>query len=708
MDFLNPLFLVMLGAVAVPILIHFFSRRKIPEIVFSSLIFLRGSERRSMRKIDFRRLLLLLLRVAGVALIALAFARPVIRGGLAAIFPGEGSGAVCILIDRSYSMSVEEGETTAFQKGIDRALEITGMLGEEDEVAIYLFDTRVIKILETDRFRAAQVSEILKKQETSFYGTDLAAAVAAGRERLLSGRREIRELFIISDFQKSGFTAGADLPENALDISDSSGGVGREERRRIRTFLIPVGEDAPANVSIDKVVTPGKVVHKGETAAVSVVMRNHSQRLGAKFPIRISVDGKIVHEREIEIAPAGSKTEKALIQIDRSGWIEGLASKRNDRLKADDSRFFSFHSRKRDRVLLISDSEEYYLRQALNPGENDEEIELRRKKWDDFVTADLDWADLVIAGPGVGPAQREIGILEEYLSGGGGIFALVTRGHEKMIKELSNHQPGVDFNGREETIDYDQEKPPFLSPFDREDMKALFRIRFRGPPVVTGIPPGEVDLRFESGHPFVWSESVEKGRIVFASIDPVPEGGDLVLSPLFLPLVRQLLFSVDPALAGTEGRKVGERFVLRREAEGIRAVLPGGVEYIPSDLSGGAPGKVEKELSAGAMITAGDEPGFVRIEAADSTIELIPVNIESSAESRLEKVETAVIADMLGVDDSVLIPQGGDLLGHLEMAREGREISGALVIAALMIFFVELLVSQRKDMAAARSDRDVG
>ena len=90
MNFLNPLFLVALAAMAVPLLIHIFSRRRVPEIPFSTLRFLRRSDRRSMRRINFRRLLLLILRMAAIALVALAFARPVVRGGLAALFPAGG------------------------------------------------------------------------------------------------------------------------------------------------------------------------------------------------------------------------------------------------------------------------------------------------------------------------------------------------------------------------------------------------------------------------------------------------------------------------------------------------------------------------------------------------------------------------------------------------------------------------------------------
>ena len=73
MNFLNPAFLFALTASAVPLLIHLLSRRRTREVPFSSLRFLERSDRKSMRRINLRRLILLALRTAAIALIALAF-----------------------------------------------------------------------------------------------------------------------------------------------------------------------------------------------------------------------------------------------------------------------------------------------------------------------------------------------------------------------------------------------------------------------------------------------------------------------------------------------------------------------------------------------------------------------------------------------------------------------------------------------------------
>src|SRR5207237_10633887 len=102
-NFLNPLFLFGLAAAAIPILIHLFTRRRPREVRFPSLEFLSEVNQSEIRRVRLKQWLLLLLRTLAVAVIALAMARPAVRGSA-----GLRSGAatsVLALVDQSGSMS---------------------------------------------------------------------------------------------------------------------------------------------------------------------------------------------------------------------------------------------------------------------------------------------------------------------------------------------------------------------------------------------------------------------------------------------------------------------------------------------------------------------------------------------------------------------------------------------------------------------------
>ena len=105
MTFLNPLFFLGLGTIAVPILVHLIQRERKNVVHFPSLMFVRKIPYQSVRRRRIRHWFLLLMRAAAIALIVAAFARPfLLSGAAAAAAAGGGSREVVILLDRSASM----------------------------------------------------------------------------------------------------------------------------------------------------------------------------------------------------------------------------------------------------------------------------------------------------------------------------------------------------------------------------------------------------------------------------------------------------------------------------------------------------------------------------------------------------------------------------------------------------------------------------
>ena len=103
MSFLTPLFLLGLAALAIPVLVHLTQRERKSVIAFPSLMFLKKIPYESVQKRRIRDWLLLALRLAALALIVSAFARPFLRGSGIAAAAG-GAREIVVLLDRSYSM----------------------------------------------------------------------------------------------------------------------------------------------------------------------------------------------------------------------------------------------------------------------------------------------------------------------------------------------------------------------------------------------------------------------------------------------------------------------------------------------------------------------------------------------------------------------------------------------------------------------------
>src|SRR6185295_14649186 len=104
MAFLTPFFMVGLGAIAIPVLIHLIQREKKRVVEFPSLMFVRRIPYQSVRRRRIRHWGLLLLRAAAIALIVAAFARPFFRQGATAAAAIGGAREIVLLLDDSASM----------------------------------------------------------------------------------------------------------------------------------------------------------------------------------------------------------------------------------------------------------------------------------------------------------------------------------------------------------------------------------------------------------------------------------------------------------------------------------------------------------------------------------------------------------------------------------------------------------------------------
>lgn len=114
MQFLFPVFLFALAALAIPVIIHLFYFRRFKKVYFTNVKFLKEVKEETSARSKLRNLLVLLMRMLAIACLVSAFAQPFIPQKNTEV--EKGTKAVSVFIDNSFSMQANESGCTSGRK----------------------------------------------------------------------------------------------------------------------------------------------------------------------------------------------------------------------------------------------------------------------------------------------------------------------------------------------------------------------------------------------------------------------------------------------------------------------------------------------------------------------------------------------------------------------------------------------------------------
>ncbi|MEL6715344.1 MAG: BatA domain-containing protein, partial [Planctomycetota bacterium] len=122
--FQNPGLLAGVALAAVPLIIHLFNRRRFKPQPWAAMRFVYAAYKRTRRRVQLENLLLLLARIAAVALFALAIARPYASGDSPLAALREERRDLVLLVDASASTGYQSDVRTVHAAIRARALEL--------------------------------------------------------------------------------------------------------------------------------------------------------------------------------------------------------------------------------------------------------------------------------------------------------------------------------------------------------------------------------------------------------------------------------------------------------------------------------------------------------------------------------------------------------------------------------------------------------
>ncbi len=352
MAFLNPFFLFGLLATGIPLVIHLWNRRRVVTIDFSSLIFITAAHRENARRFQLRQFLILLLRMAIIALIALALARPFLTLGLP-VASVRAKTDVVIVLDHSYSMAYQDINGIRFDKAKILATDIIDTLRHGDRAALILMSDipkPVFRHLTPD---IESVTEAINDTEISYRTTNVQPSLELAHEILTESEQLNKEIYLISDFAQNGW-------ENWNRLPNRSGA---------RISLIPVVEGEAHNISIKEIRPSHQLIGVDLPFQLNVTTVNHSVAPSRQNILTLFIGGEKQKIMSLSAAANESLNTALTYNFSTPGTHIGYLTLTDDRLNIDNHRYFALDVLGEVRVLCVGEQTEY-LTLALNPHTN--------------------------------------------------------------------------------------------------------------------------------------------------------------------------------------------------------------------------------------------------------------------------------------------------------------------------------------------------
>jgi hypothetical protein len=629
LSFLNPAFLWALPAAAIPLLIHLLSRRRLPQVEFPTTQFLRALEPREIRRIRLREILLLILRTLAILVLVLAFARPSITPSGAVT---HAAAAVGILIDDSQSMAaLEEHARPRMQEAIARALAIVdaGRAGDE----LYLARTTAPGEAESGRARdRVRLRRALERIEAQPLPGRLEGSLHALRLALARSPLKTRELYVISDFQRSGVT-----PEARREIAEAA-------RGGTRVILLPVSEGRTPNhafVAVEPMTRPGP---EGRGLEMRARVANYADGPTERLSLRVRRGDALIGGGDAALRAGEARWISMPLE---PGAVAGeaipvIAESDGDALPTDDRWYAVLGAPRHLRVLRIAEPRggvlpPRFAALALDPrGDGGSGFAVETAGSGALLGLTRSRADVVLLDDVASLSADAAARLDAFLKAGGGLVVALgphadpeyyTRRLFPGLVDLVLAQPERAGEGSAFELRARLPGHPVLeglavgvgSPLSQARLSGLVR---GGVPGRGGARRTEVVVQTTGGLPVV--VAAPSVAVFLSSLSD--DWGELPYSGAFVPLVRGMVAHAARAAAGGAGleARVGERPYVRLASAPSGAVVAKG----PAGYT--SPAAIENE-GAGFRAVAdavAPAPGFYAFEAGGRALATVAVNAD--------------------------------------------------------------------------------
>ncbi len=704
MIFLNPAILIGLLAASIPILIHLLNLRQRRRVEFSSLMLLKQIQTSSLKRFKIREWILLAIRSLIIFFLVATFSKPVFPSLQAGSgFSTQTKTSAMIIVDVSPSMSYRDAfGNDVFRQAKSAALRVLDYFSESDEIFIIFSNTLEEPVAQS----ASEAKKTLAQSSVSAFGFPLQPCIEKGVAWLNHSTHLNRELYVISDFQRTGTLTSDSMSLNAQGIN---------------VFLIDVAPKKQENMGISSAEVVTKIFEPQKPIRVKVA----AQRTGEapkEVEVKWQLDKKIAAQGAIQFEAQFGETMLTASPT-RTGFLSGELDLPKDNLELDNKHYLAFHIPEKLRVCLAYSNERecLYVKLALESFFEGKFFELTLAPESSLDSRNFTAFDAVIfcgvRNLTAATIQKTVAFVEQ----GGGLilFAPINaplNAHNELLKRLGGGELKPKTLAQPAPIDNIEIQHPFFEGIFTSKQKLQSQLSASEGGIGTLFKTNEylkspVESRvlgYQTNQNFLTISRFGNGGFVICPTMPIEEATNFILQPIFAPLLFRSIFTTAVA---TQAKN--ESFVIGEEASLI----------VPSSISASDELRVEKPSGKIVMPTVQfrtgasrlfinpalyDELGIYRLlkSVGDETLTQAEFAINlSPKELSLEKIPTSELKEALvkaGIEaERLAVADASEKVDEIsEMisgSRYGLAVWKPLLFLALLLLIVESILGRKTE-----------
>lgn len=598
MSFMVPLFFAGLALLVVPWLVHRIRKPERETVRFSSLMFVPNVQREVIERRRLQHILLMVLRMALLVLLVLAFARPFQEVVLGVQVSDKETTHHVILLDASLSMG-GEGVWEAVKR---QAVAILDDVKAGDQVGLIRFaqQVRVDVPLSGD---VGLIRQAIDGAHWTWEKGDALVGLQAASDMLAGEEGVQRVVHLVSDFQATG------LP----DVE-----TGWALPGHIKLHPVVIGQGDWDNASVEALT-----LRPVGQNTLQVRARVKNWQGSEAISVRLWLDDKVVDAKTVSVATGHASQVR--FDVDE-GVLQGFVEvSHSDGLLGDNRQYFTHQPAPKHRVLVLQAGALYTLMRAVVPDGAD--LPWQMVSANDWVSDLRDRPAVVVAGRVRGDEWRS---LKTYVEAGGQLFLPLEKDADAAVMNQLLQGSGVqvlafDFEKKSVPLAWVDLKHRIFYPFRGAQFNDFSTIRYNGYHRLL-VEKGVVLARFDGDDVMMVEVEMGQGRVLIWAGGVALNRSNLARSARFVPLVHETLHYLAGEHVEPPSRGVGDVVAgVQLDKPGVHQTIDGrlvavNVAVAESDPRQVTPSEFEIRMCEAPVLYRGGDAEVASVLGGDSVL----------------------------------------------------------------------------------------